>query len=191
MWENKCWVKIGREETITVPACCQSAVSINPKYRSCSSWAHRGLKQKHSRGIWCQGKATALKLSLMAPMVWLSVLRRAAIINGLVWMGFRELEIPGRAILQAEKLSLQHTIRPDCISRSVPRGAADTQLLYPLWCFVGTQTTWSIRSALPLLYFRASHHSFPLQLLRSLNWFTFSCLALHLVTSKLRSLGAT
>lgn len=30
-------------------------------------------------------------------------------------MGFRELEIPVRAILQAEKLSLQHTIRADYV----------------------------------------------------------------------------
>lgn len=32
-----------------------------------------------------------------------------------MWKGFRELEIPGRAILQAEKLSLQHTVRPDYV----------------------------------------------------------------------------
>lgn len=48
-------------------------------------------------------------------MVWSSVLRRATIISGLVWMGFRELEISGRAIFQAEKLSLQHKIRPECV----------------------------------------------------------------------------
>lgn len=54
-----------------------------------------------------------LKLYLVPPMVWLSFLRRATITNGLAWMGFRELETPGRAILQAEKLSLQHAIRPD------------------------------------------------------------------------------
>lgn len=97
-----------------------------------------------------------LKLTLVPPMVWPSVLRRATIISGLVWMGFRELEIPGRAIFQAEKLSLQHKIRPECvcISGSVPMGTAETRLLYPLWCFVGTQTTRSTRSALLLLYFQ-------------------------------------
>lgn len=48
-------------------------------------------------------------------MVWPSVLRIATVISGLMWMGFRELEIPGRAIFQAEKLSLQHKIRTECL----------------------------------------------------------------------------
>lgn len=49
-----------------------------------------------------------------------------------------------------------------CISRSVPMGTADTWLLYPLWSFVGTQTTWSIRSALPLLHFQSQSSLFSL-----------------------------
>lgn len=117
MWENKGWVRIGREETITVLTCCCSTGKHQPWIQSLQLVSTlRAKAEAQEEDLVTRKSNRVLKLYLVPPKVWLSVPRKATIINGYVWKGFRELEILGGGILQAEKLSLQHTIRPDYVS---------------------------------------------------------------------------
>lgn len=141
------------EETIIGPICCQSAGRHQQQIEllhllstSRAKAVEENLAPRKSNRV--------LTLTLVLARVWLSVLRRVQLLVDSVRMGFREQEISGTDIFQAEKPLVCKTKfgLTVCISGSVPRELAEMWWLSPSWWFIGTQTTWSIRSVPPLLY---------------------------------------